>query len=272
MKCKNCGLSLPDDSVFCQYCGTNIEKSIPDTVQSEYCKSGLKSEKTSNNAVTDSVEQETNDINYNENSEKHDNKIITANDSKISTKKNDSFDKNDLKVHFSVKNLIITILSIVSAVAIGLYIYQFNVLSSQKNTISSQSSDILSKNNTIKSLRDQVANYEKKADMYDRLISALNKSSLGYASNNFHSSESVIIVSKNQKNRKFTLTANWSNGGSVTAHPQTFSPAAEVSFDNDNWNTSTSMTVKPIHEGVTTVKFSNDVDNRTFDVVIVVTE
>ena len=28
MKCRNCGKFLPEDSEFCQYCGSKIEKEI----------------------------------------------------------------------------------------------------------------------------------------------------------------------------------------------------------------------------------------------------
>ena len=86
------------------------------------------------------------------------------------------------------------------------------------------------------------------------------------------STESVIVVDKNQKGRKFTLVANWPNGGSVSALEDSFFGSARVYFDEDHWNTSTTMTVVPRFEGITTVNFSNDVDSDTFKMIIIVTD
>ena len=205
---------------------------------------------------------ETNDNKYNKNC---DIKSIEIHNNKIPMK-NDLLFKEVLRKHFSGSNLIITILSATLAIVIGFCIYQYSTMSSQKVVIKE-------KNGRIQLLNNRLNSTKKKANAYDNLISALNTNNLGYASNNFHSSEGVIVVSKNQKNRKFTLTAHWSNGGTVTTdyYPRLLN-SADVSFDNHNWSTSTSMTINPNREGITTVTFSNDVDSRTFDVVIVVTE
>ena len=77
------------------------------------------------------------------------------------------------------------------------------------------------------------------------------------------------MVDKSETNRKFTLTANWTNGGTVSVDYSGLS--AFVSFDNDSWTTSTKMTIEPWREGVTAVTFSNNVDSKTFKVIIIVT-
>lgn len=38
MKCFNCGYLLPDDSVFCQYCGKKTEKEIPNRAEEHITK------------------------------------------------------------------------------------------------------------------------------------------------------------------------------------------------------------------------------------------
>ena len=207
-----------------------------------------------------------NDFDNNEYYKKCDNRNVETFSTKTSTGKHSLFSKKDLKRHFSLSNLIITILSTLLVVSVFFCIYQHSTISSQKVALKKKNSSIQLLNNRLDSVKNKIS-------AYDNLISALNKSNLGYASNNFHSSEGVIVVSKNQKNRKFTLTAHWPNGGTVTTdyYPRLLN-SADVSFDNDNWSTSTSMTINPNREGITTVTFSNDIDNRTFDVVIVVTE
>lgn len=78
------------------------------------------------------------------------------------------------------------------------------------------------------------------------------------------------MVNINERNRKFTLTANWSTGGTVSVGYS--GKAAAVFFDNDSWTTSTEMTIFPLQEGVTAVTFINDVDSKTFKVLIIVTK
>ena len=46
--------------------------------------------------------------------------------------------------------------------------------------------------------------------------------------------------------------------------------SVDVSFDKENWDTSTTLTITPKRVGVTTVTFSNDVDSHTFKMVVIV--
>ena len=87
---------------------------------------------------------------------------------------------------------------------------------------------------------------------------------------NFKSDESVIVVRKNEKDRKFTLTANWPSYGYVDVSYSSY--AATVSFDKDSWSTSTKMTVNPHSVGATVVTFSNTVNSDTFKILIIVTD
>lgn len=129
-------------------------------------------------------------------------------------------------------------------------------------TVNSLNSALTEKEETIKSL-------EKKSSYFDVIVSNLRYGNIGYATSNFNASESIIVVNKHETHRKFTLTAYWNNGGTVSV--QLSSQAADVSFDSDSWNDSVSMTIVPRYEGITVVTFGNDVDSKTFKVIIVVT-
>ena len=118
--------------------------------------------------------------------------------------------------------------------------------------------------------KSQIADLEEKSGYFDTICKELSTGNIGYAASNFKASESVIVVDKNETNRKFTLTANWTNGGTVSTDYSGYS--AWVNFDNDSWTTSTKMTIEPWQEGVTAVTFSNDVDSKTFKILIIVTE
>lgn len=168
--------------------------------------------------------------------------------------------------------LAIVLLAVFLVASIGCNVYQYLASQDSINKISSLESTVSSQKSEISSLNSQAGNNKDKAESYDDLISALSYGNIGYASSNFQSSESVIVVKKNEQNRKFILTANWSNGGTVDTSYSPTLPTAYVSFDNDEWDTSTTMTVEPVRAGITTVTFSNDVDGRAFKVIIVVTD
>ena len=105
---------------------------------------------------------------------------------------------------------------------------------------------------------------------YNKLCDIFQKGNLGYASDHFHASESVIILNQTDTGRTFTLTAFWEDGGTVSIEYSPFWPPAYVEFDNDTWNTSTTVSVTPDHAGVGEVIFSNSVDQEVFRVVIIV--
>lgn len=133
--------------------------------------------------------------------------------------------------------------------------------------------EIGKRNTQIAQLEVQRTNLAEQAEQYENVWAQLENlaiGNIGYAAYNFKADESVIVVHKGQENRKFTLTAYWSNGGSVSVSYSSL--AARVSFDNEEWSYSTTMTVDPYSEGVTVVTFKNDVDSATFKILIIVLE
>lgn len=141
-------------------------------------------------------------------------------------------------------------------------------ISTLKANVNSNEATIQRLNNQIELLRMQVDNMQDKVSFYDEIVVGMKSGNAGYAASNFFAHDSVIVVSKSDTSRKFTLTANWSNGGTVKVNYT--SDAAWVTFDDDEWYTSTKITVHPRHEGVTVVTFSNSVDTKTFKVLIIV--
>ena len=274
MLCPKCGRSLPDDSDFCQYCGNRIViQPHEDSVEEPHIKK--------EEGLGDTPENKLDIVKPNapeaiKNSSKREQQI----DNKAPRK----------------TNLAIVLLTVICLVLAGLNIYQYNMSTGTKETITELNKNIEDKKKElaekeaiikqkeeenasaterIDSLYEKSGEAAKKAAYYDNIISALDTDNLGYASSNFRASESIIVVGENEKNRKFTLTANWPNGGSVDYdyHPiAQYGSGATIDLDSEEWDTSTKVSVIPHTAGVTTVTFSNDVDNQTFDVVIIVTE
>ena len=143
-------------------------------------------------------------------------------------------------------------------------------ISSQAATITSNKNKISSQETTINQQKRQISDLKVKKEYFDEIVSEMRYGNAGYAASNFCASDSVIVVDKNDTSCKFTLTANWSYGGTVSVDYS--SSAAWVSFDNNTWSKSTTMTVHPLWEGITVVTFSNDVDSKTFKVLIIVTD
>lgn len=253
MKCPKCGCALPADSEFCQYCGINI----------------LEEERWVQAARTATAE--THPITHTE--------------------------ASDIP-HKKIKTLggFICILSAVLVVSVALNVIQYlqgqdtmetitlqtsriesleqetatnkAEIEKLKNEVSAHKGTIIAQKSTISVQKDQISALTKKCDDFTAVCQELSTGNIGYAASNFKTSESVIVVKKNEKNRKFTLTANWSNGGTVNVKYS--GSGAYVSFDNDSWSTSTKMTIEPRSEGATVVTFSNDVDSKTFKVLIIV--
>ena len=164
---------------------------------------------------------------------------------------------------------------------VGLNVYQYfgyhntiesnaSVIADLEQQIKLKDATISTQKSTISTQKSKIAKLEVKADYYDDICAFLSGGNIGYAADNFKSSESIVLVGKTETTRKITLTAYWSSGGSVSTSNSNFL-ATGISFDNDNWSRTTTMTINPRSEGVSIITFTNDVDAKTFKIMIIVT-
>ncbi len=282
MRCYNCGQLLPDDSEFCQYCGKKIETeiSIPknaveevavdeatETAEIDLPDLGNSTPENAWNTIAKIQTEETvKNLNENKKEKRAKRRFCKFCGGQIDTqtKKCIGCGKQYFKGIKVNKFLIIVLtLSILILTSVILNIVQFIKADELTETIASQ-------NSTISSQKNKIDLLDEKSGYYDTISKELSYGNVGYASNNFRVSEGIILVDKNEKSRKFTLTTSWGGGGNISVSYSGYS--AKVSFDNDSRNNSTKMTVEPRYEGVTVVKFSNDVNSQTFKMIIIVTD
>ena len=179
-----------------------------------------------------------------------------------------SYENTRPKNRKSVATLVIISVFLTASLAVNVLQYlQSSPMATEieelQESVDSLNSAIEVKNTTISSL-------SKKANLYDFICMELSSGDYGYAANNFNASESVIVLRKNEAGRKFTLTANWTSGGTVQYYRS--GTSADISFDSNSWQTSTTMTVLPLTEGITKFTFRNNIDANEFKVMIIVTD
>lgn len=177
--------------------------------------------------------------------------------------------------------VLLWVLVVLVAACLGVALYQNFSMRNQldtllvennelKNAVSEQNETISEQKTTISKNLTTISNLQKKADNFDDMCEALQYGNIGTAAYNFKADESIIVVRKNETDRKFTLTAHWSSGGTVSVSYS--SNAASLDFDKDSWSTTVKMTVNPRNVGATVVTFSNDVNSDKFKILIIVTE
>lgn len=312
MICPNCGLELPSDSEFCEYCGMHLEKDtlteenpqnthqkneqtcaqcgkiVPDDSDfCPYCGSEIRHELLHDAGQFGGKNQKSNELNKKQPKEKAQRKAKEkrARAKQFCRKCGGEIDATSKrcskcgKQYFNGrKALPIFLITLLLALLAGALAWQLicnqnisaeNEMLSDKNTQLEKTVSNLRGKNT--QLEKKVSNFREETDGYRLIISAAKKGNFGYAADNFKSSDDIIFVQKNETDCKITLTANWTYGGNVnyTYSPRT-NPSANISFDLDHWNTSTTVTIIPKHTGVTKVTFTNDVDDQSFDIVIIV--
>ena len=262
MKCPKCGNKIPEDSDFCQYCGFEIKEAEVHTKKEPEHKNPSKLESCFTYIPNSSIKNEL-DNEKSKNQPRSSPKYITL--------------------------VAILIVLLIGSIGFNVYQYLYNQnnvdklkelsdssekfyleIEDKNNTILKQDAELKSQASEISALKTKVSSLNVYSKNYASIVDIAKLGNLGYASNSFHSSDSIIVVKKGERNKKFTLTASWSNGGTVDVDYNPKYPSASVEFDNNSWSTSTTMTINPKCAGMTTVTFSNDVNNQTFNMIIIV--
>lgn len=281
MKCPNCGTILSDDNKFCRFCGAKLDLTTCNEPAPEDVSSPNESLAEVDAPIATDVPSQPDS---------------TSVAPSLSSKKKTVYCKRcggpidpeekrctlcGKKYSLWKKVLPICILIFLLFVSFGANFGQFffhkvalseveSTLDTKLDKIDQQNEEIRILEASLASRNDELTRLQDSLSSYEDSFALLSQGNVGYAASNFNVDQSVIVLRQNQT-KKFTLTANWSDGGTVSVDYSN-GLIADISFDNDSWYTSTQMTAEGYSPGSTVVTFSNDVDSRTFKMLIIVTE
>lgn len=245
MTCQRCGSVIPEDSKFCQICGSSLEPVPYPQEQEEMMEGPVPVGYGYPGAAMADEGQFPVEM-----------PVPPVPDR-----------KRKLPVVALVFLIVLPVL-LVSSLAFNVLQYVQNGQLSE--TVEHQETTIQRQDSQISAQADEIAELAVTSGYYDTICQELGSTKAGYGSANFRTNEGIVVVRRSQTNRKITLITSWSGSGTVyTDHS---GDAAELVFDENSWSSSTTLTVKPDHVGVTAVTFSNSRDSNTFKVLIIVTE
>ena len=173
-------------------------------------------------------------------------------------------------------NILAIALGVVCVIVLALFIMQLSKTGKLSAQIAEESATITELEESNTKLKTQVSELEKnnkalsvKADKYDEIASFLKG---GYAFNTsqyFNASETIIIMNKNEKNRKFTLTTNWGGSGKLSTESSD-SSVAVANFDEESWYNSTQLTLSAAKEGTAIITITSSNMKSPVKVLVIV--
>lgn len=266
MKCSICGNELPNDSEYCQYCGKKLIAGRLNVSEPLRDKANISADDKVSRMIVKPIqlcdEERSAKIPFDKGSESN----MQGENGLESYRKNCS---SCGKRRFQLNRIVVLTIAIcvILVSLIGLNVFQYFRYNHMHSLNEAKISEA---DKQIETLKNDLSKTEVKADYYDNICDFLRFGNIGYASDNFRASESIILLDRCDSAKKIVLTAYWYGNGNVSLSNS--SPlTATIDFDNNSWTRTTTMTIKPYLEGISIISFSNDVDARTFKIMIIVT-
>ena len=114
------------------------------------------------------------------------------------------------------------------------------------------------------------ASLQEKAGAYDVMVDFLAKDEPNVGAKKFYAEVPVIVMNKDDEPVTFRITANLSRGANVTF--SAYDNVAKFEWTEESWSKSTDIRVTPVAPGATVITFSNDANDATFEVLVIVKE
>ena len=260
MNCIYCGKQLPEDSEFCVYCGNPIEKaqtphcskcggSVPnDSGFCPYC--GTPCENAHNKLDNPKIETSfaTMEVGHQNTS--------------VHTKKKKA----------TKKQVLLIILGAVFVLALlGLNVYQLIVNRALEQDLQKQTTQLKDAQSDVRDWKDTAYEYKAKTKNVDEIYDFLSSRSPSYASYLFNASDSIVVMDKNAGTRAVTITTAFNAHVSYSISFRGL--AAHAEFAEDTWyGNTTHINITPNFAGTTIITITNDYNNQSIKILVVVTE
>lgn len=110
---------------------------------------------------------------------------------------------------------------------------------------------------------------------FEEIADFARQSNCGYASEDFHVNQGIIILDPDETRKTITLTTAFDDGVTVTT--ESYGYGADVNFAEDSWSGDTTTLyvdreAYDMEEGevaITTVTFTNNLNSQTFEILII---
>ena len=294
MNCPNCGNTIAGTNTFCAYCGTKLDPVKEEPAAEEAVVKELE-EFDLSSAVPMASEEES----PAEEAPVEEVPVEEAPEEEVPAKKSKK-EKAPKEKKQTSKGLLAAVIVLAvlfaAAAAAGVYLYLQNTeaaeaLTARDVTIAQLETDaadlegkltdanavldelaaeLTAQEDAAALLEEQLTAAAPKAEAYDLLCAELPAGSFGTGSENFKVDQGIVVVALDETEKTITLTANWEEESIIDVAYS--SQAAGLMFPAEEWVTTATLTVVPQEVGLTVATFTNDKNEETFKVLLLVTE
>lgn len=127
-------------------------------------------------------------------------------------------------------------------------------------------------NAILEDLNEENLELSDKADQFDKILEIASSGRPGWASKRFHTDGGIFIMHVGDDEKMFELTFDHSETSTVTWDEEDTDIADVNCYEENLGDVVTPFYVAPYSPGVTSVTFSNSLDDETFTLVLIVLE
>lgn len=295
MYCSVCRNPVPEDSVFCPFCGKKISKTEENPTQargehtvaegaSEACGSKSAAALGGNKETGAPQEEKLPEEPGTELTEKAFPPMSQAAHRAERPAKMQRLSQAARKLVFAIKGGKKT--SAALAVGCGLLLilaagslaYAFSAqakcsslqaeissLSQQNQELKAQNEDSSNLKRQNQNLRDSLLAYKPRAEYFDALVGYAEEYAVGYSSKNFHASDGLLVMGKDDARVSVTITGTYA----ATYYMEVLGASTSCEWGEAYGGTMTAY-IDPVLAGVSAVKFTNSVNSQSFIILCIV--